>query len=172
MQIIFKIAILLLLIVIIVDLLFYVPIDIYLLLYKDEIHLYLYTIPIIVQTDSKKINKLKNKISIEKILNTKKEDLRLIKAISLKEMNININKHKNIEKLYFLYGLIGVINSFDQSLENIKLKLSCLDDKESYFYIKIRLQFINIFYELIKIRRIKRERTSNKRNIKKFFAKH
>ena len=77
--------------VLLINLLFYIPLIIHIYVDKDILSIYLFAIPIFVISDNKTINLLKNKISIDQLLNASKIDLKMIEAIKIDEIKVSIN---------------------------------------------------------------------------------
>jgi len=146
-----QLAYFLLIFVLIIDLLFYVPLKIHFYIDSSSIYLYLFTFKIIYKDDFKDFNLLKDKITINKIKESDKEDIKIIKSFKIKKLYVSINERLSIKYCYLLYPLLMVNNDY------ITVNLN----KDNQLYILIELKLANLLKEIIKIRRIKHERTSN-----------
>lgn len=146
-----QLAYFLLIFVLIIDLLFYVPLKIHFYIDSSSIYLYLFTFKIIYKDDFKDFNLLKDKITINKIKESDKEDIKIIKSFKIKKLHTSIDKKLSLKYCYFLYPLLMVNNDY------ITINLN----KNNQLYILIELKLANLLKEIIKIRRIKHERTSN-----------
>lgn len=146
-----QLAYFLLIFVLIIDLLFYVPLKIHFYIDSSSIYLYLFTFKIIYKDDFKDFNLLKDKITINKIKESDKEDIKIIKSFKIKKLYVSINESLSIKYCYLLYPLLMVNNDY------ITVNLN----KDNQLYILIELKLANLLKEIIKIRRIKHERTSN-----------
>lgn len=146
-----QLAYFLLIFVLIIDLLFYVPLKIHFYIDSSSIYLYLFTFKIIYKDDFKDFNLLKDKITINKIKESDKEDIKIIKSFKIKKLHTSIDKKLSLKYCYLLYPLLMVNNDY------ITINLN----KNNQLYILIELKLANLLKEVIKIRRIKHERTSN-----------
>ena len=146
-----QLAYFLLIFVLIIDLLFYVPLKIHFFIDSSSIYLYLFTFKIIYKDDFKDFNLLKDKITINKIKESDKEDIKIIKSFKIKKLHTSIDKKLSLKYCYLLYPLLMVNNDY------ITINLN----KNNKIYILIELKLANLLKEVIKIRRIKHERTSN-----------
>lgn len=146
-----QLAYFLLIFVLIIDLLFYVPLKIHFYIDSSSIYLYLFTFKIIYKDDFKDFNLLKDKITINKIKESDKEDIKIIKSFKIQKLYVSINERLSIKYCYLLYPLLMVNN------DNITVNLN----KDNQLYILIELKLANLLKEIIRIRRIKHERTSN-----------
>lgn len=146
-----QLAYFLLIFVLIIDLLFYVPLKIHFFIDSSSIYLYLFTFKIIYKDDFKDFNLLKDKITINKIKESDKEDIKIIKSFKIKKLHTSIDKKLSLKYCYLLYPLLMVNNDY------ITINLN----KNNQLYILIELKLANLLKEIIKIRRIKHERTSN-----------
>ena len=146
-----QLAYFLLIFVLIIDLLFYVPLKIHFFIDSSSIYLYLFTFKIIYKDDFKEFNLLKDKITINKIKESDKEDIKIIKSFKIKKLHTSIDKKLSLKYCYLLYPLLMVNNDY------ITINLN----KNNQIYILIELKLANLLKEVIKIRRIKHERTSN-----------
>ncbi|MBQ4061030.1 MAG: hypothetical protein IJD46_03275 [Bacilli bacterium] len=146
-----QVAYFLLIFVLIIDLLFYVPLKIHFYIDSSSIYLYLFTFKIIYKDDFKDFNLLKDKITINKIKESDKEDIKIIKSFKIKKLHTSIDKKLSLKYCYLLYPLLMVNNDY------ITINLN----KNNQMYILIELKLANLLKEIIKIRRIKHERTSN-----------
>lgn len=146
-----QLAYFLLIFVLIIDLLFYVPLKIHFYIDSSSIYLYLFTFKIIYKDDFKDFNLLKDKITINKIKESDKEDIKIIKSFKIKKLHTSIDKKLSLKYCYLLYPLLMVNNDY------ITINLN----KNNQMYILIELKLANLLKEIIKIRRIKHERTSN-----------
>lgn len=146
-----QLAYFLLIFVLIIDLLFYVPLKIHFYIDSSSIYLYLFTFKIIYKDDFKDFNLLKDKITINKIKESDKEDIKIIKSFKIKKLHTSIDKKLSLKYCYLLYPLLMVNNDY------ITINLN----KNNQIYILIELKLVNLLKEIIKIRRIKHERTSN-----------
>lgn len=146
-----QLAYFLLIFVLIIDLLFYVPLKIHFYIDSSSIYLYLFTFKIIYKDDFKDFNLLKDKITINKIKESDKEDIKIIKSFKIKKLHTSIDKKLSLKYCYLLYPLLMVNNDY------ITINLN----KDNQLYILIELKLANLLKEVIKIRRIKHERTSN-----------
>lgn len=143
----FYISIVILLLILCIDLFFYLPIKVY--FYADSRHFYLYcfSLPIIAIDQNKEINILKNKMDLNQLGKPKKEDLKIIKTIHLKKINIAfpiLYANTNMQYIYPLLSL-NVFNKFDITIKN-----------KGYLYFNIDIKIVNIIYEIIMIRRNKK----------------
>lgn len=146
-----QLAYFLLIFVLIIDLLFYVPLKIHFYIDSSSIYLYLFTFKIIYKDDFKDFNLLKDKITINKIKESDKEDIKMIKSFKIKKLYVSINESLSIKYCYLLYPLLMVNNDY------ITVNLN----KDNQLYILIELKLANLLKDIIIIRRIKHERTSN-----------
>lgn len=146
-----QLAYFLLIFVLIIDLLFYVPLKIHFFIDSSSIYLYLFTFKIIYKDGFKDFNLLKDKITINKIKESDKEDIKIIKSFKIKKLHTSIDKKLSLKYCYLLYPLLMVNNDY------ITINLN----KNNQIYILIELKLANLLKEVIKIRRIKHERTSN-----------
>ena len=146
-----QLAYFLLIFVLIIDLLFYVPLKIHFYIDSSSIYLYLFTFKIIYKDDFKDFNLLKDKITINKIKESDKEDIKIIKSFKIKKLHTSMDKKLSLKYCYLLYPLLMVNNDY------ITINLN----KNNQMYILIELKLANLLKEIIKIRRIKHERTSN-----------
>lgn len=146
-----QLAYFLLIFVLIIDLLFYVPLKIHFYIDSSSIYLYLFTFKIIYKDDFNDFNLLKDKITINKIKESDKEDIKIIKSFKIKKLHTSIDKKLSLKYCYLLYPLLMVNNDY------ITINLN----KNNQIYILIELKLANLLKEIIKIRRIKHERTSN-----------
>lgn len=146
-----QLAYFLLIFVLIIDLLFYVPLKIHFYIDSSSIYLYLFTFKIIYKDDFKDFNLLKDKITINKIKESDKEDIKIIKSFKIKKLHTSIDKKLSLKYCYLLYPLLMVNNDY------ITINLN----KNNQIYVLIELKLANLLKEIIKIRRIKHERTSN-----------
>lgn len=146
-----QLAYFLLIFVLIIDLLFYVPLKIHFYIDSSSIYLYLFIFKIIYKDDFKDFNLLKDKITINKIKESDKEDIKIIKSFKIKKLHTSIDKKLSLKYCYLLYPLLMVNNDY------ITINLN----KDNQLYILIELKLANLLKEIIKIRRIKHERTSN-----------
>ena len=150
--------------VLLINLLFYIPLIIHIYVDKDILSIYLFAIPIFVISDNKTINLLKNKISIDQLLNASKIDLKMIEAIKIDEIKVSINYEFANQDAQYIYPLVALNNIY-----KINFKIN---DKTS-LYIKTKITLVNILLELITIRRMKKnERKSYKWNIKNIIRKY
>lgn len=150
--------------VLLINLLFYIPLIIHIYVDKDILSIYLFAIPIFVISDNKTINLLKNKISIDQLLNASKIDLKMIEAIKIDEIKVSINYEFANQYAQYIYPLVALNNIY-----KINFKIN---DKTS-LYIKTKITLVNILLELITIRRMKKnERKSYKWNIKNIIRKY
>ena len=142
-----------LIIAFLIDVIFYIPLYIYFYFDSNRIYLYIYTFPIIKLDEVNNINRLKNMISIEKIKETKKEDLKIINSFNINKIICFIDFNKLNKCSFILYPLT--------TINNLQNKVKLYNSTQNKIYISIKLTIVNILYELIKIRRIKSERKSN-----------
>ena len=142
-----------LIIVFLIDVIFYIPLYIYFYFDSKRIYLYIYTFPIIKLDEVNNINRLKNMISIEKIKETKKEDLKIINSFNINKIICFIDFNILNKCSFILYPLL--------TINNLQNKVKLYNSTQNKIYISIKLTIVNILYELIKIRRIKSERKSN-----------
>lgn len=142
-----------LLIVLLLDLIFYTPVYIHFYYDKKALYVSLYSFFIIRIDKTNKINKLKNKIEISKIKNADKDKLKLIESIKISKILISVPKEKTYEYSYIfnsLYYINDLTDKIDYKIEdNLKV------------YFKVELKGISIIKKLVEIRRVKNERTSN-----------
>lgn len=148
------VAYIVLALVLLIDLIFYVPIKIFFYISQKEVYLYIFTFPLIKLNDNEKINKLENKIRIDNILKTKKEDFKIIKTIKIEKLMINLDRNIANKYPYIYYFLLSINNYFDY--------LDYVITNENKLYLKVNIKIVNIIAQLIKTRRTKNERTSNK----------
>ena len=146
-----QLAYFLLIFVIILDLLFYLPLKIHFYIDSSSIYLYLFTFKIIYKDNFKDFNLLKDKITINKIKESDKEDIKVINSFKIKKIHVSINTKITLKYCYILYPLLMVNN------DHITINLN----KNNNLYILIELKLANFLKEIIKIRRIKHVRTSN-----------
>ncbi len=145
---------LLLVLVLLVDLIFYVPLKIHIYLDKESIYFYLFSLPILSIDKKRNINLIKNKISLDQVLNTKKEDLKIIETIKVTNIYVAINVATANQYAPFLYPLLS-LNYFTKRF-NLKIK------NKNKLYVTVKITIVNLLHEIIIIRRLKRnERTSN-----------
>ena len=142
-----------LIIAFLIDVIFYIPLYIYFYFDSNRIYLYIYTFPIIKLDEVNNINRLKNMISIEKIKETKKEDLKIINSFNINKIICFIDFNILNKCSFILYPLL--------TINNLQNKVKLYNSTQNKIYISIKLIIVNILYELIKIRRIKSERKSN-----------
>ena len=142
-----------LIIAFLIDVIFYIPLYIYFYFDSKRIYLYIYTFPIIKLDEVNNINRLKNMISIEKIKETKKEDLKIINSFNINKIICFIDFNILNKCSFILYPLM--------TINNLQNKVKLYNSTQNKIYISIKLTIVNILYELIKIRRIKSERKSN-----------
>ena len=142
-----------LIIAFLIDVIFYIPLYIYFYFDSKRIYLYIYTFPIIKLDEVNNINRLKNMISIEKIKETKKEDLKIINSFNINKIICFIDFNILNKCSFILYPLL--------TINNLQNKVKLYNSTQNKIYISIKLTIVNILYELIKIRRIKSERNSN-----------
>ena len=142
-----------LIIAFLIDVIFYIPLYIYFYFDSKRIYLYIYTFPIIKLDEVNNINRLKNMISIEKIKETKKEDLKIINSFNINKIICFIDFNILNKCSFILYPLL--------TINNLQNKVKLYNSTQNKIYISIKLTIVNILYELIKIRRIKSERKSN-----------
>ena len=142
-----------LIIAFLIDVIFYIPLYIYFYFDSERIYLYIYTFPIIKLDEVNNINRLKNMISIEKIKETKKEDLKIINSFNINKIICFIDFNILNKCSFILYPLL--------TINNLQNKVKLYNSTQNKIYISIKLTIVNILYELIKIRRIKSERKSN-----------
>lgn len=143
-----------LILVLLVDLVLYIPLKLH--IYQDNqcVYIYFYSLQIIKIDKQSHFNILKNKISIDNIIDSDKEDLKVINSINIELIYIRLNENTTLEHAQFLYPLL-IINDV----------INIVDYKISYktkFYIRISFKLSNLIFKLITIRRNKIERTSNK----------
>ena len=141
------IAYTLLIIVIIVDLLFYIPLKIHLYMDNKSFYLYIFAIPIIALDNKRNINRLYNKISIDKIKSTSAKDLKIIHSIEIKCLYIKISSYNASIYSNIIYPLI--------SLSYISSKFALKIGKKDSLYLCVDVKIINFIHELIKIRKEK-----------------
>ena len=142
-----------LIIAFLIDIIFYIPLYIFFYFDSKRIYLYIYTFPIIKLDEVNNINRLKNMISIEKIKETKKEDLKIINSFNINKIICFIDFNILNKCSFILYPLT--------TINNLQNKVKLYNSTQNKIYISIKLTIVNILYELIKIRRIKSERKSN-----------
>ena len=135
-----------------IDLIFYVPI--YINIYFDSNNVYLYVYSLVIIKLDKKNNKnlLKNKIDFNKIKQTNKEDLKIIKSISIDKLYIRMPEILSYQYSYIIYPLYNL-----NTIEKIDYKVN----SNFKLYLRVKMNLFNIIYKLIEIRRLKNERTSN-----------
>ena len=147
----FNFLIIILIIVIYIDILFYIPIPIHLYIDNECFYVYVYSFKVIKIDKVDNYNYLKDKITLENIKKTDKENIKLIKTINIKKLFIEIKKEIADLYPYLFYPLL---------VDNKVIKIKLTDNNKLYNKIEIRL--VNVLYSLIKIRSKKHERTSNK----------
>lgn len=146
----FYISVIFFIFVLLLDLLFYIPFTIHFYIDDDSVYLYFFTISILVIGENKYVNKLENKLSFDK---AKKDDFKMIESLEIKKINISLNNNIALKYPQMFYSLF-VINTMSNK---INYKIS----KKNKLYIKINIKLVNIVKQLIKIRRLNNERTSN-----------
>lgn len=134
------------------DLLFYVPIYINIYIDRDSFYLSLYSLFIVRVDNKKNINLLKNKLDLNKLKTTRKEDLEMIKSIKIDRIYLRVPRGLSYHYSYVFYPLY--------SLNISKIVDYKIDDKFK-LYTKVKMNLVNIVFEFLKIRRMKNERTSN-----------
>ncbi len=144
---------LLLIIVFLIDVIFYLPIKVHIFMQKNEFYLYLYSFPLVALGTIKKINRLKNKLDLSKLSKPKKEDIGIIEAIHLHQLNICIPYQIANQKAYLFYPLLALNNIH----KNYKIKIT----SKGHFYICIHVQIVNIIKEIIIIRRSQKNAKPN-----------
>ena len=77
------ISFIILIIAFLIDVIFYIPLYIYFYFDSKSIYLYIYSFPLLKIDNQNNINRLKNMINIEKIKETKKEDLKIINSFNI-----------------------------------------------------------------------------------------
>ena len=103
-------------IILFVDVLFYIPLKFHILISKDEFAIYFFNIPLVLISSQKKINRLKNKIPPIDFKNIDTADIKYIEAINLEKLYINFDMHNLNYQFYpFLYPFLGslLIYTFD-----------------------------------------------------------
>lgn len=151
-----------LIIFIIIDLLFYIPIHVQVLIADDLVGIYIFSIPIFLVTEKKIVNLLKNKISIQKLKYADKEDVKYIESIRIEEIRLNYTFLEHMPMaLHYIYPCLGILKSFNKSLLKNKIQFSCDKKKKYYLYAKVSLKIARVVKYYFIIRRIKHERTSN-----------
>lgn len=143
-----------LILVILIDLILYIPLKFH--MYQDSncIYLYFYSLPIIKIDNNSNFNMLKGKVNIDKVIDTDKEDLKIINSFKIEKIYIRINKNNALENANVFYPLLSINNL-----------ITILDYDISYktkFYSIVSFKLSNIIFKLLTIRRNKSERTSNK----------
>ena len=147
---------------ILIDLLFYIPIIIHIYISQNCFGIYIFV------SHAKTKNLLKHKISIEKLKNADPINIKYIESIAIDRIQVNaIFIDRMAEKALFIYPILGILKSLDENIFNQKLIIEKNLKKEYYFYLKMQIKARIVKYYFI-IRRLKSERTSNKRNFKKF----
>ncbi len=154
---------------ILIDLLFYIPIIIHIYISQNCFGIYIFSIPIFYVSHAKTKNLLKHKISIEKLKNADPINIKYIESIAIDRIQVNaIFIDRMAEKALFIYPILGILKSLDENIFNQKLIIEKNLKKEYYFYLKMQIKIARIVKYYFIIRRLKSERTSNKRNFKKF----
>lgn len=146
---------------IVIDLIFYIPMFVNVLIAEDKFAIYFFSIPIIYIDESKTINHLKNKISIQQLKNADPEDVKYIESLKIEKVILN---YTFIDKkdlfFYYIRPILYMFKSFD--LDN-RLSIIYNSNINYYFYAKISFKIARVLKFYFIIRRIKqrRERTSN-----------
>lgn len=140
-----------LIIIIIIDLIFYIPIPIHFYGYKNIIYLSIFSFLIIKKDEKDDKNLLKDKITIQKLSKADTKNIKLVQSIKLKKINIDFNEELIKKYPYIFYPLY--------SLNNDVIKINI--NTNNKVYIKIEIKLINVLLDLISIRRNKHERKSN-----------
>lgn len=146
---------------IVIDLIFYIPMFVNVLIAEDKFAIYFFSIPIIYIDESKTINHLKNKISIQQLKNADPEDVKYIESLKIEKVILNYTFiDKNDLFFYCIRPILYMFKSFD--LDN-RLSISYDSNINYYFYAKISFKIARVLKFYFIIRRIKqrRERTSN-----------
>ncbi len=146
---------------IVIDLIFYIPMFVNVLIAEDKFAIYFFSIPIIYIDESKTINHLKNKISIQQLKNADPEDVKYIESLKIEKVILNYTFiDKNDLFFYYIRPILYMFKSFD--LDN-RLSISYDSNINYYFYAKISFKIARVLKFYFIIRRIKqrRERTSN-----------
>lgn len=152
---------LILIFVLLLDLIFYVKIKIHILISSEGVFLYVFSLPVFVVCKEKEINLLKNKISLEKLKNTQKEDLKIIESFTIEKLYFNAKPSLLKQYAYLAYPFIGLVFSLDQIFQKNDLHVEIKEEKKYYFYTMIDLKIDNIVKQMIQIRRLKHERASH-----------
>lgn len=147
-------AILLLIFALLFDLMFYVPLTIHIYFDNNRIYIGLFSIDIIKIDSESNINRLKNKISLQKIFESEKEDLKIIESLSINKIILRLKKEQISRYAYVFYPLL-TINKINQ-------KIDYQIASENKLYMKVNVKIVNVLMKKIQIRRLKNERASNK----------
>lgn len=147
---------------IIIDLLFYIPILIHILIADDLVGVYIFSIPIFYVTPQKTINHLRNKISIENLKYADKEDMKYIESIAIEEIHINTTFiDPSHEYSYIWYPLLGIFADLNTNIFKNKMTIEHNQQKKYHFYLKMHVKIARVIKYYFIIRRLKHERTSN-----------
>lgn len=144
----------LVLLVLFVDLILYIPIKIHIYFDNDRLYLYVFSLPILRIDEKVIINNLKGKIDINLLINSKKEDLKIIESIEIRKIHIKIKREYFDEFSYIFYPL----SALNQFIKKTKINIS----SENMIYIILNINIVNILNKIFQIRGLKNERTSNK----------
>lgn len=143
-----------------IDVLFYIPLKVHILIADDLIAVFLFNIPFVYISSKKKINRLKNKISPISLKQIDSADIKYIEAVHIKKIFFNL-KMENISYEYYpyLYPFIGIIQTINRmTKEEISLQYNA--NANYKFYCLIEMKLAKLIEEHILVRRIKNERTS------------
>lgn len=144
---------LILIFVMIIDVILYLSIKIHVYQDKESFYIFVYSLPLIKIDKNNRFNLLENKISIDKIYESNNIDLKIIDTIKINKILIRIDIENTYEYSYIFYPLFLVNNT---NIINYKIT------NENKIYCVFSIKLVNIILKIIKIRREKSERTSNK----------
>lgn len=150
-------------IILFVDVLFYIPLKFHILISKDEFAIYFFNIPLVLISSQKKINRLKNKIPPIDFKNIDTADIKYIEAINLEKLYINFDmQNLNYQFYPFLYPFLGLILNANELIDKTDLKINIKTTQDYYLYCLIEIKLAKLIEEHLIVRRIKNERTSTK----------
>ena len=132
-------------VILIVNFLFLIPIKIHFYTDNKVIYFYIFSFKIIHIDESKTFNLLKNKISISKIKESAESNLKLIKSFKVKKLVFSVDPKYANQYPFIVYPFFALNEIFEVSYSV----------KENKFYLLLEIKLINFIYELIKIRRNK-----------------
>ncbi len=147
---------------IIIDLLFYIPILIHILVAEDLVGIYVFSIPIFYVTPQKTINRLKKKISIKNLKYADKEDIKYIESIAIEKVKINTSFISQWnDKSYLWYPFFGILQDLNANIFKNKMQIEHQKQNQYIFYCQMHVKIARVIKYYFIIRRLKHERTSN-----------